>query len=72
MTIHRRGMRYLHDLRKDANANVVLNQLKQAYTASGYLWRDHAVSGGCKRKPSAEGIDTLLKCLTLSHIRKML
>ena len=22
----------------------------QAYTASGYLWCDHAVSGGCKRK----------------------
>ena len=54
----REGMRICIDLRKDANANVVLKSAVQAYTASGYLWCDHAVSGGCKRKPSAEGIDT--------------
>ncbi len=46
----REGMRINIELRRDVNANVVLNQLFQTYTAPGYLWCDHACTG----KQSAE------------------
>ena len=38
----RSGMRICIELRRDANANVILNQLYKHNTASGYIWCDHA------------------------------
>ena len=38
----REGMRIVIELRKDVNADVLLNQLYKPYTASGYIWCDHA------------------------------
>ena len=40
----REGMRIVIELRKDVNANVLLNQLYK-HTASGYIWRDYAGTG---------------------------
>ena len=39
---NREGMRICIELRRDVNANVILNQLYKQYTASGYIWCYHA------------------------------
>ena len=46
MSPSREGMRINIELRRDVNANVVLNQLFKAYPAAGYLRCDHAGPGG--------------------------
>ena len=41
----REGMRIVIELRKDVNANVIVEPAVQTYTASGYIWRDYAGTG---------------------------
>ena len=43
---NRNGMKVVIEIKKDVNANVVLNQLYKAHPASGYLRRDNAGSCG--------------------------
>ena len=42
---NREGLRICIELRRDVNANVILNQSVKAYTAAGHLWCDYAGAG---------------------------
>ena len=40
-----RDLRICIELRRDVNANVIMNQSAEAYTAAGHLWCDYAGAG---------------------------
>ena len=42
---NREGLRICIELRRDVNANVIMNQSAEAYTAAGHLWCDYAGAG---------------------------